>query len=314
MQLKTYEAVRLGFVLDENKQPIEPEPYRNKSSFDAEVKEILCKDNKNNISRKNSIDNLQPQDSAYLISKQYIRVPEGYIAYVFLKNRMSQRGLLALNTGIIDQSYYGPISTLIINLSNSTRSIPDHAHPNDITFFRIVFHKVDSDEHDENNLIFPTDEECKDYEEYISFRKGELLELPKTFLDSREIEERVKSEVTAKTREFSLNRLLGGVAIVGLLFSLVSFGRDYFFTWKFNLNKTSEQVIENKYKSESMDKDIRSLKLELEELKKKLNNIEKLDKHAEDKNTFNQHINITVPNATDKDTVKKEVVESLFAK
>ncbi|UJF22041.1 hypothetical protein [Shewanella sp. OMA3-2] len=265
MQLTTFRAVELGFVLDEHQNIINPKPYMNKSSFDVEVKEIIYKDDNDKVKRRPSIDNLKPQNSAYLISKQYIRVPEGYIAYVFLKNRMSQRGLLALNTGIIDQNYYGPVSTLILNLSNQVTEIPNPDSPHDLSFFRIVFHKIDDTPDALTNLKFPTKKH--EYEDYISHRIQELAFLPKTFLNTNEIEERVKKAVTDKIKEYSLGRLLIYVAIVGFLFSLLSMGRDWFFTWNFDLKRFSEQTTENKYKTDSLGKELELLRREIEGLK-----------------------------------------------
>jgi dUTPase len=267
MQLTTFKAVELGFVLDEHQEKINPIPYMNKSSFDVEVKEIIYKDDNDKVKRRPSTENLKPQNSAYLISKQYIRVPEGYIAYVFLKNRMSQRGLLALNTGIIDQNYYGPVSTLILNLSNQVTEIPNPDYPLDLSFFRIVFHKVDDTSEDLSNLKFPTKKH--EYEDYISHRIKELAFLPKTFLNTNEIEERVKKAVTDKIKEYSLGRLLIYVAIVGFLFSLLSMGRDWFFTWNFDLKRFSEQTTENKYKTDSLGKELELLRREIEGLKSK---------------------------------------------
>lgn len=287
MQLTTYDAVRLGFVLDEHQGTINPEPYKNKSSFDVEVREIIYKDDNDVINRKPSLDNLKPQNSAYLISKQYIRVPEGYIAYVFLKNRMSQRGLLALNTGIIDQNYYGPVSTLILNLSNRTTEIPNRMYPTDLSFFRIVFHKVDkASEGDAPKFS----EKKYEYNEYINARIKEFEYLPKTFLNAHEIEERVKKEVTEKAKEFSINRLLCGVAVVGLLLSILPIGRDVFFTWAFDLKEISALSTENKYKTNSLVSEIERLKTDIAELKRNKDLISAYQTSVEPVTTQNMQI------------------------
>ncbi|TKG37384.1 hypothetical protein FCV85_01050 [Vibrio sp. F13] len=271
MQIKTEDAVRLGFVLDENREPLDHTPYVGKSSFDIELKEILTKDDHGHTVGQPSIDKLSPQDSAYIISKQYVRVPKGYVAYVFLKNRMSQRGLLALNTGIIDQNYFGPISTLIINLSKLPASIPDHAAIDDVSFFRIVFHKIDSNTPiDEDSLDFPSEDKAYGYQQYVSYRKRELTALPKTFLNADEIEQRIKYEVTQKTKDFSFNKLLGGAALLAFLLTLVPLGRDALFAWQFDFNKITERSIKNEYEAKMLKLEIDSLKTEIIELKKSI--------------------------------------------
>ncbi|EGQ9095996.1 hypothetical protein GA102_04855 [Vibrio alginolyticus] len=316
MQIKTEDAVRLGFVLGEEKELIPHQGYVGKSSFDLEVREVLVKDDHGHAVGNSSIENLQPQDSAYLISKQYIRVPKGYVAYVFLKNRMSQKGLLALNTGIIDQNYYGPISTLILNLSNRAASIPDKDAPDDLSFFRVVFHKIDSNEQiDENALEFPTDAEAKDYQEYVRYRKLELLALPKTFLNAKEIENRIKDEVTNKTREFSINRLLSGVAIVGLLFALVPLGRDALFSWQFDFKGVIENSIQNKYESKMLKMEVENLKSELAELKKAVEAPKPQSTQQKiSQPTFTQNLNITTPSNIERSVISEEELSSLFIK
>ncbi|CAH7008835.1 dUTPase domain-containing protein [Vibrio chagasii] len=314
MQISTQDAVRLGFVLDENKQIFDHTPYVGKSSFDIEVKEVLVKDENDHIKGEPSVQKLQPQDSAYIISKQYIRVPKGYVAYVFLKNRMSQRGLLALNTGIIDQNYYGPISTLILNLSKLPASIPDHTTPNDLSFFRVVFHKIDSNTPiDESRLEFPPESKAYEYQKYVSYRHRELTALPKTFLNAEEIENRIKSEVTEKTKEFSINRLLGGVAIIGLLLTLVPIGRDSLFSWQFDFNKITEQSIKNEYEAKILKMEVDSLKSEISALKKSIEK-SKVSNANNSQPLFTQNLNITTPSNIERGAVSEEVVESLFFK
>ncbi|CAB1250276.1 hypothetical protein ACXAJL_000109 [Vibrio cholerae] len=308
MQIKTEDAVRLGFVLGDDKKLIPHQQYVGKSSFDLEVKEVLVKDDHGDVLGNPSIDNLQPQDSAYLISKQYIRVPKGYVAYVFLKNRMSQKGLLALNTGIIDQNYYGPISTLILNLSNRAASIPDKDNPNDLSFFRVVFHKIDSNEKiNENELEFPTDADAKDYNEYVKYRRLELLALPKTFLNAKEIEKRIKDEVTDKTREFSINRLLSGVAIIGLLLTVVPVGRDALFSWQFDFKGVLENSIQNTYESKILKMEVENLKSELAKLKKAVETSKNQSTQQKIlQPTSTQSLNITTPSIVEQSVVSKE--------
>ncbi|MBY7967106.1 hypothetical protein KW450_17060 [Vibrio fluvialis] len=314
MQISTYDVVKHGFILDENKNKLDAEKYKNRSSFDVDVGEILVKDDKGIISGHTSINKLEPQDSAYVISKQYIRVPEGFVAYVFLKNRMSQRGLLALNTGIIDQNYYGPISTLIINLSKESAAIPKNNTESELSFFRVVFHKIDSNSPIENmKLIFPEIETCKNYNRYVDYRKDELAALPKTFLNVEAIENRIKREVTEITEKLSLKKLMTWLAFIGTLLALVPAARDGIISWSFDLNKNSEQLFQNQYETKLLKLEISDLKNELSALKRQIDS-DRQSNNLSSKPIFNQNLNITAPNDTDNEAVKKEVVDSLFYK
>ncbi|EPM5661030.1 hypothetical protein ACTNLV_001893 [Vibrio alginolyticus] len=313
MQVRTYDAIRLGFVLDKNQQKLDPENYRDKTSFDVEVGEILTKDENDIIRSQQVVRGLESQDSAYLISEQYIRVPEGFVAYVFLKNRMSQRGLLALNTGIIDQMYYGPISTLIMNLSKSPAKIPKDDSQEELSFFRVVFHRIESTDapFEEENLIYP--DRAYTYQEYVNYRKTELAALPKTFLNVEAIENRISKKVTDITKEFSINRLLWGVAIIGLLLTIVPIGRDSIFAWQFDFKKYSEQSVENKHENKVLQLEIDQLKNDISQLKAQLAT-GNLKNNTKSNPMFTQNLNIAAPTSAAKEELEKQFVESLFIK
>lgn len=141
MQISAQKAIEYGFVCDRNNKKITTD-HSNKSSVDLSIREILFKDEKNQV-RSLGRTLLKPQDSAFVISEEILHVPEGFIAYVFLKNRLSQKGFLALNTGIIDSGYNGPISTLLINFSAVEEYLPITDSEQDKSFFRVVFHEIE---------------------------------------------------------------------------------------------------------------------------------------------------------------------------
>ncbi len=125
MQLSPKKSIDEGFILSRDRTKInelEFNKYYNSSSVDLTIRDILVKDNKDKI-RCVSSYKIKPQETVYLISEQIIRVKPGYVAYVFLKNRVSQNGILALNTGIVDGGYDGPISTIVTNFSNAEVSL-----------------------------------------------------------------------------------------------------------------------------------------------------------------------------------------------
>ncbi|CAH1583462.1 Deoxycytidine triphosphate deaminase [Vibrio jasicida] len=315
MQIKTEDAVRLGFVLGENKEQLDHTNYVDKSSFDVDVKEILIKDDNDNISRHSSVSGLESQDSAYLISKQYIRVPKGFIAYVFLKNRMSQRGLLALNTGIIDQDYFGPISTLILNLSKGKTPIPKDNSPEESSFFRVVFHQIDMTIDIQNDeLAFP-EQVLKEYEVYVSNREAELAALPRTFLNVDAIEKRISDKVTKITNDFSLDRLLKGVAVIGLLLTLMPMARDVFLSYRFDLNKHSEHRVINEYKINQLSERVKKLELELNAFQKESGLNKPTDSAAsETKTVITQNFSLTPLDNSSRARTNEELVETIFSK
>ncbi len=263
MQVSTEEAVKFGFILDENKKWLNHEDYRDSSSFDLEFSVVLTKDSETQkIISQTKIEDLRPQASAYLISKQYVRVPEGYVAYVFLKNRLGQRGLLALNTGIIDQGYFGPISTLVINLSKNPAAIPDISFPNDRTFFRVVFHQIG-----EQNDLLKFKAKSHDYDWYVGGCKKRLLDYPDNFLNTEDIEKRLDKEITKKTNDLSFIRLGFFLTFIAIIFTALPLLRDTIFASQFNLQGYSNQVTENRLRSENLTQDLNALQDEVMKLK-----------------------------------------------
>src|SRR5437867_8454191 len=62
--------------------------------------------------------NIQPQEMFIFISKETVKVPNGYVGYAMPKTSLCNRGILALNTGIIDPGYEGRMSATAINFSD----------------------------------------------------------------------------------------------------------------------------------------------------------------------------------------------------
>lgn len=322
MQISTQDAVRLGFVQDENRTNLDHSLFNDKASFDLEFKTILTLDEKSQtIVSSDSIENLKPQQCAYLVSKQFIRIPKGYIAYVFLKNRMCQRGLLALNTGIIDQGYYGPISTLVINLSKKHASIPNDNFPNDRSFFRVVFHKFDSN--DNCKLISETSEDDLDfsnsphsYDQYLGGCKSKLRDYPENFLNTAALEDRLQNEIEKKAGDFSIRKLSVYLALLAVVFTLLPALKDYYFTWKFDLKDYSHQIIENQNSMEKLTTQIQTLEAEITGLKAQISKVNESSTPDDGRTepVLVQHLNITASPQIDHEVLKEELFDNIFAK
>ncbi len=128
MQVSATEAITKRMVMDRAQKPLSVKNFEGCSSIDLTLRTVLHRSNtgkkiKDGESFIEGVtesyhSHIEPQETVYLISEEFIRVPAGYVAYVFLKNRFSQRGLLAFNTGIVDGGYNGPIATLLTNISS----------------------------------------------------------------------------------------------------------------------------------------------------------------------------------------------------
>ena len=73
-----------------------------------------------------------------VISIETIKVPQNVAGYASVKTGLSRQGLLALNTGILDPGYEGPLSATVVNFGKSD-SLLNHGD----TFLRLTFHEYD---------------------------------------------------------------------------------------------------------------------------------------------------------------------------
>lgn len=78
---------------------------------------------------------LEPQGMVRVISAECIRMPNNVIGYALVKNALSNNCVLAINTGIVDPGYKGPISSTLINFGKEPFVIT-----NETQFLRLTFH------------------------------------------------------------------------------------------------------------------------------------------------------------------------------
>lgn len=71
---------------------------------------------------------------AWILSKEKFKMPKNVTGLATLRTTFTKQGILALNVGIIDPFFEGPISTALINFSDRPRRIDV-----DDKFFRVVF-------------------------------------------------------------------------------------------------------------------------------------------------------------------------------
>ncbi|WP_272533971.1 dCTP deaminase domain-containing protein [Providencia sp. PROV212] len=264
MQLDSKDVIRLGYVRDCNGKLLDPNDYDKTSSVDITIGEVLYKD-KNDKIKSGTGASLKPQESLVIISEEIIHVPPDHVAYVFLKNRFSQKGFLALNTGIIDAGYKGPISTVIINFSSVDAAVPSGKTKEEKEFFRVVFHKITSvsTEKPEFDVLDYGQDKYKEYKEY---KINDLKNLPKTFLEPKVLKEQIQSELYSKVSELSIFKLTIAVAILGILFTVLPAARDAFFGWNYDVKDNIAIQKNNEVKINNLENDVNKLKEQIHTL------------------------------------------------
>ncbi|HGG9138771.1 TPA: hypothetical protein ACPFLU_002386 [Enterobacter hormaechei] len=263
MQISAQKAIEFGFVCDRKNKKITKD-YSNKSSVDLTIREVLYKDDKNIVQSLGRVI-LKPQDSVFVISEEILHVPEGFVAYVFLKNTLSKKGFLALNTGIIDSNYNGPISTLLINFSAVDEYLPITNNEVDKSFFRVVFHEIDK-----NTNYNPSSSDSnvynvkKEYKKYKSYCSSDIAKFPKTFLEPVVLKEQISKELTEKLNSISITKIGVVIAVVGLVLSLIPIGRDVFFAYNYDLKEFSEYKVKSEEKISSLEEQLKTLQAKVD--------------------------------------------------
>ncbi|WP_170436965.1 hypothetical protein [Ruegeria arenilitoris] len=136
---------------------------------------------------------LKPGGLAYVVSEEAFSITDYKVtALVTLRSGFTKQGMLALDVGLVDANYSGPIGTIVINFSKN-----DIHLRKDMEFFRVVFF-----EHAEIEEAYRYPVIANDHQKYIGERLGQLINgFPETFLRTGETEEKVKEAVTKRVLE-----------------------------------------------------------------------------------------------------------------
>jgi len=84
---------------------------------------------------------LKPQEVAWVVSKEMLRLPNHVTATAHIKTSLCNDGILALNTGIVDPGWEGPLSTPLLNFGKTS-----HVLRSGDQFLRLLFHSHAAEE------------------------------------------------------------------------------------------------------------------------------------------------------------------------
>jgi deoxycytidine triphosphate deaminase len=80
---------------------------------------------------------LKPQGIAAAVSKEIIKLPRDICAHASVKTSLCRKGILAINIGIIDPGWEGPISSVLLNFGKENCRLR-----NADIFLRLTFHTL----------------------------------------------------------------------------------------------------------------------------------------------------------------------------
>ena len=202
---------------------------------------------------------LEPRGLVVAISEECFNMPEDVIGYTTLKNDLSIQGIMAINVGLVDPLYKGPISSALINFGKEKIYLKKGS-----SFLRMTFHKFDK----------PKKCNSKRYEispeHYLIQRSNSALKyLDNTFLNMnsicKEISNEVKKDNTRENNKYhlrvgALGVLLGGITLC------------YTFIIRPNIDKASKNELKNGFENvdeqSNYNQELKVLKNENDNLKK----------------------------------------------
>ncbi len=162
-------------------------------TFDLTIGEIIPI-GKNGLKLRRSPNGLKsyvidPREMVWILSTEEFEMPKNVTGIATLRTALTQQGMLALNVGIIDSFFKGPISTALINFSDVPREIEVG-----MAFFRIVFF-----EHTDVTKFHKKDESrigaqyLKDLE-----RQSLNADFPQNFLNIPKLDDKYYSDIFGK--------------------------------------------------------------------------------------------------------------------
>ncbi|MDC6389213.1 hypothetical protein PP182_11015 [Maribacter sp. PR1] len=187
------------------------------ASYDLRISKIITVDGEEKTSHE-----MEPNSMVFVISKEKIKLPPDRIGYAFIKTRLSQRGIMANNIGIIDPQYNGYLSTVLTNFGKNKHLICE-----DGDFLRITISKFNKPTKNK-----PLGFKMLSKEHYVSMIKNKTMKyLDENFINIKEEALRIKNTVDKSHKESQRRfwrNIRGWVTGLGLLFAAITLGlRSY---------------------------------------------------------------------------------------
>lgn len=159
---------------------------------------------------------LEPQGMVRVVSEETLTLPKNITGYALVKNRFSNLGILAINIGIIDPGYEGPISSTLINFGKQ----PYLLKPGTV-FLRLTFHEFDPPQ-------FAPEPQRSTYNEYLARTKEEVgLYSGSTFLGLDKTAEYAGVLAFGRFKRWLIAWAAVVALMLGFLTALVPVGASY---------------------------------------------------------------------------------------
>ena len=229
-------------------------------SYDLTAKEIITLDNK--IEAEYS---LPPQGMVVVVTQEEFNLHNRpIVGFTTVKNSLSRKGIMAVNIGLVDPGYVGPISSILINFGKSSFPIKTGD-----AFLRMTFHRfAPLDEIKYPNSIKNFSISHRDYVE--SRRNESNNYLDPTFLYLKEIQkkasESAKNEAVGEAKKLVDNfksNVETTLKFLGIGIAAISLSIAAYFNYQksVNSNETLDNVKSIEKKMESLEDSIHNISI-----------------------------------------------------
>lgn len=198
-----------------------------------------------------------------VVSRELLKLPDGITGHALLKNELCRKGVLALNIGVIDPGFEGPISSILINFGREDFAVKQGA-----PFLRISFHRCPSSPKAAKSLKYTR-------EQYVSHVKDEVAAyMAPTFLNMETTAAKAAEKAFVTFKEgLVVWATLAAVLVTVLLAALAIFAPlgasavDKYIAGRESRQTEMEQTVEKKVE-ERYETRLKALSDEIEELKR----------------------------------------------
>lgn len=172
---------------------------RRSTSYDASIGEFIL----DGQCLEGDTYRLPPRGIVWVVSKETFKFGKSHTGLATLKTTLTHKGILALNVGVIDPGFEGPLSTALVNFSRTVVELKRGG-----PFFRVLVA-----EHTQATIFQQVKEERYDYINRVVNRSTGFSN---SFLDTNSLGDEVANRI------FGLPKLTVIVGVAGLFLALIT--------------------------------------------------------------------------------------------
>lgn len=183
---------------------------------------------------------LKPGGMVLAFSNEVFNLPSNILGMTTVKNSLSNNGVMAVNIGLVDPNYIGPISCILINFG-----ITDEIITKKDSFLRMTFHRLTNVE---KVFIEKTSEELVEIKnEYVKNKKSVASQkLSNTFLSL----DSFRNKILIKTKLTIFKEILKQIGYIAFLVTVVIYGISEY--QKYSDNKELKNLKEDNKNLENL--------------------------------------------------------------